>query len=480
MISKSISAIHPRLICLLICLVVVALLISKSSVVVTAQEQMANTEVVSPSMTNPCDSIQPIDMCIMVDGQCRTIVCPYPAPTPRPSPVPSPTELLGGAPKPGWVVISEYRLRGPNGPNDEFIELYNTTDWPITVSVDDGSGGWALAASDGIVRFIVPLGTVIPPRGHYLGVNSLGYSLGNYPAGSGKKAAGDTSYILDIPDGSGLALFGTANPSHFNNDTRVDAVGSTSSGPLYNEGGGYYSYGAETFADLDYSFFRNMSGNGLPHDTNNNSADFLGVDPDYYNTSLGQHLGAPGPENLSSPVTYWGSILASGLLDPSVAQDQPPNRIRNTTPDYYNNSPYGTLSFCRVFTNTSSNVNITRLRFRIIDVTTWPNLSGNADLRAREGYGPITLNNGSVIYPSYSYVESPPSQPHGGGYNSTITIPGVTPYSPLRPGQSITVKFTTGVVQTGYFRFYVMPELLVNEPATDTSGGICSHPACAE
>ena len=30
------------------------------------------------------------------------------------------------------MVISEFRVRGPNGGNDEFVELYNNTDAAIT------------------------------------------------------------------------------------------------------------------------------------------------------------------------------------------------------------------------------------------------------------------------------------------------------------------------------------------------------------
>jgi hypothetical protein len=49
-------------------------------------------------------------------------------------------------------LISEFRLRGPNGSQDEFIELYNNTDQSITVCTADGSGGWALVSSDGVTQ----------------------------------------------------------------------------------------------------------------------------------------------------------------------------------------------------------------------------------------------------------------------------------------------------------------------------------------
>ncbi|HMC72482.1 MAG TPA: Calx-beta domain-containing protein, partial [Mycobacteriales bacterium] len=189
----------------------------------------------------------------------------------------------------GQLIISEFRLRGPGGTettgapaqssayskprtsvsfappsdgadttpqaNDEFVELYNNTDSPLLVTTTDGSKGWALAASDGVVRFVVPAGTLIPARGHFLGVNTLGYSLSGYPAGNDGAAAttatgdplllGDgthaNGYTLDIPDNMGIAVFRTANPSSFGKaGVRLDAAGSTSeSNPLYKEGAGY-------------------------------------------------------------------------------------------------------------------------------------------------------------------------------------------------------------------------------------------------
>src|SRR5215813_5583094 len=104
---------------------------------------------------------------------------------------------------PTGLIISEFRLRGANGVNDEFVEFYNNTDQDITICTADGSNGWALATSDGLMRFVIPVNTVIPARAHYLAVGS-GYSLASY-------AAGDLSYVPDTPDNLGLALFNTAS-----------------------------------------------------------------------------------------------------------------------------------------------------------------------------------------------------------------------------------------------------------------------------
>jgi TRAP-type mannitol/chloroaromatic compound transport system permease large subunit len=55
--------------------------------------------------------------------------------------------------------------------------------WTHTVAPLDGSIGYALAASDGLPRFYIPAGTVIPAHGHYLGVNVVGYTLAVILAG---------------------------------------------------------------------------------------------------------------------------------------------------------------------------------------------------------------------------------------------------------------------------------------------------------
>src|SRR5262245_20665133 len=106
----------------------------------------------------------------------------------------------------GQLVISEFRVRGPNGMNDEFIEIYNASGADHTVQAASGSG-YGIAASNGVTRCSIPNGTVIPNRGHYLCVNSVGYSLASYPAGNGTTATGDATYTTDIPDNAGIAIF---------------------------------------------------------------------------------------------------------------------------------------------------------------------------------------------------------------------------------------------------------------------------------
>jgi hypothetical protein len=383
----------------------------------------------------------------------------------------------------GGLLISEFRLRGPSGANDEFIEIYNPGSTPHTVTASDVSAGYGLAASDGVVRFVIPNGTVIPAKGHYLGVNSVAYSLSSYPAGNGTTATGDATYTTDIPDNAGIALFSTSNPANFAVATRIDAVGSTSeANTLYTEGTGYT---ALVPFSIDYSFHRSycpgntpifgsaigcaVGSGGLPKDTDNNAADFVFVDTNGTSAGAGQQLGAPGPENLSSPIDRNASTLVL-LVDASLGAAVPPNRVRDLTSDEANNSTFGTLDIRRrVVNNTSAPV--TRLRFRIIDINTFPAPAGFADLRSRSSSAVVVsvVNDEGTCSPSPApcsitiqgtTLEQPPSQPNGGAFNSSQSAGTVSLDTPLAPGASINVRFLLGIQQTGSFRFFLNVEAL--------------------
>src|SRR5688572_24745997 len=221
------------------------------------------------------------------------------------------------------LIISEFRVRGPNGANDEFIEIYNNSGADHTVT--GGGTGYAVAASNGVARCVIPNGTVIPNRGHYLCVNSATYSLGSYPAGNGTTATGDATYTLDIPDNAGIAIFNNnTGGGSYSLANRLDAVGSTSeANTTYKEGTGY---GALTPFSIDYSFYRDNCGKsgsittlgpcpsgGLPVDTDNNATNFVFVDTNGTSAGAGQRLGSPGPENLASAIQR-NSVIAGNLL----------------------------------------------------------------------------------------------------------------------------------------------------------------------
>jgi hypothetical protein len=358
----------------------------------------------------------------------------------------------------GQLIISEFRLRGPGGANDEFIELYNTTNSALTATPADNSAGLAVAASDGVARCVVPSGTVIPAGGHYLCVNSGGYSLSNYPAGNGATATGDRTYTTDIPDNAGLAIFNNATGgSSFSVANRLDAVGSTAeTNAIYKEGTGYPIL---TTNSLEYSLYRKylfQIGVSPPSDTGGNATDFIYVDTlGTASVGAGQRLGAPAPENLSSPIAR-NNVFPASYLDPAVAGSGPPNLVRDSTPDSANNSNLGTLEIRRTLTN-NTGVPVTRLRFRVIDITTMSSPAGTADLRVRSS-GDVMVNiTGGAVTVRGTTLETPPAQANGGGYNSTLSVSLGTP---IPAGSTINVRFLLGVQQAGRFRFFVNTEVL--------------------
>jgi hypothetical protein len=368
----------------------------------------------------------------------------------------------------GSLIISEFRLRGPSGMNDEFIEIYNDSGADHTVAAISGTG-YAIAASDGVVRCTIPNGTVIPARGHWLCTNSGAYSLAGY-------AAGDGTYATDIPDNAGIALFNNnTGGGSFILANRFDAVGSTTeANVLYKEGAGYPML---TPFSIDYSWLRDECGKGgavnllgqctisTPKDTDSNSVDFYFVDTNGTSAGGGQRLGAPGPQNLASPIQRNSSISAA-LLDTCVAASASPNRVRDFTSDPANNSTFGTLDIRRTFTNNTGG-SVTRLRFRIIDLDTFPAASGFADLRPRTSTAVVVTvdrppcgSGTSNITVQGSTLEQPPSQPNGGGFNSSMSAGTVTLGTPLANGASIDTRFLVGIQQTGNFRIYLNIEAL--------------------
>jgi len=374
------------------------------------------------------------------------------------------------------ICISEFRTRGLSK-FDEFVELYNNSDSPVTVN----NGGWAVETlgPGGTLAnvFTVPAGTIIPARGHYLAANNNGdqnnngYTMFDY-------ATADFNYGSDVRDNGGLAIFN--NATTFTLATRFDAVGFASAGNsaaalLLREGtglpGNFSNSDNTPNTNVQYSFVRRFppapGPSAAPVDTNNNASDFL-----FISTTGGMFggvtsiLGLPGPENLASPVSMLGPI-ASGPYDPTVALDVSPNKQRTTCPAAPECNPdtaqFGTLTLRRNFKNNTGRT-VTRLRFRVVDITTLNNrapteadirlLSSNTELPPSGCGGSCGPSNGSKL-------ERSQSQAKGGGVNSTTgAVNGVIDLSttPLLPGASINIRFVLGVQQGGLFRFFISGE----------------------
>ena len=386
-----------------------------------------------------------------------------------------PITLVVGAPASsvtaGQLLISELRFRGPNPANefeDEFIEIFNNTNSDITVDAN----GFAIVGSDGVVRCTIPATTVIPRRGHFLCANSDGYSLGGYPAGPNTTVAPagptttatpDATFTADLPQGGtgGVAIFNTATPAGFTMANRLDAAGEGGAPALYREGAGLTVSPNNT----QHTYYRTRLIAGTqPFDTDNNTADFSLVDAQA--ESLGGRLGAPGPENLTSPVRV---ELGTRNLDTGVSSTAVPNRERRSVP--VTNGPLGTLEIRRTFTNTTG-APITKLRFRVTDITTLGTAptcgSGSslcADVRALTSTDePAVATSAGPVSTFGVTLEEPPAQPSGGGYNSSLDTRVITLETPLANGDSINIHFTLGIVRGGTFRFFVsfeaVPEAL--------------------
>lgn len=106
------------------------------------------------------------------------------------------------------IVISEFRLAGPRGTNDEFVELFNAGAAPVTIN------GWTLRSANNVnfsggvsntfLRATVPLSgpsVVIQPGCYFLIAN--GASNGYIGSGT---AAADLTYTTGIADDGGVAV----------------------------------------------------------------------------------------------------------------------------------------------------------------------------------------------------------------------------------------------------------------------------------
>ena len=208
----------------------------------------------------------------------------------------------------------------------------------------------------------------------------------------------------------------------------------------------------------EYSFVRQLR-TGRPQDIDSNAEDFLLVSTDPDALGFPAILGAPGPENLSSPLQRIAVIKAS-LIDPQCSGFGTPTSacrfVRSATP--VTNGPQGTLAIRRSFTNTTGQP-VTRLRFRVIDITTLGNQgASDADLRALTNPVDnvvVTRQDSTTETLRALTLEQPPAQPNGGGLNSSLSANSITLGTPLPPGGRISVQFLLGIVQNGGFRFFV-------------------------
>src|SRR5688572_31675830 len=107
------------------------------------------------------------------------------------------------------------------------------------------------------------------------------------------------------------------------------------------------------------------------------------------------------------------------------------------------------------------------MRFRVIDLTTFPAPSGIADLRPRTSTSVVVTvdrapcgSGTSNVTVQGTTLEQPPTQALGGGWDSTLSAGTVTLATPLANGASLDVRFLLGIEKTGNFKLYMNIEAL--------------------
>ncbi|HEX6188819.1 MAG TPA: hypothetical protein VFZ40_12135 [Pyrinomonadaceae bacterium] len=371
---------------------------------------------------------------------------------------PPPAPLTAGA-----VLISEFRLSGPGGSEDDYIELYCNRDTDCDISGTSLRGYDPTQQGDFSLTF--PSQTLIPARHYLLVADSRGYTLDGY-------GLPDFDVALMQPpepeppfffyDNEGLQLIGADDP------IIIDSVGFAGGGNeiQYVEGVGLQRASSRPADHYAYVRKRTMATIGLPQDTNDNAEDFVLVSVTgnlHSGITNPPVLGAPGPQGLSSPISLTNAQLTAALTDPTKNKDEVPNRVR------VGSGNSGTLSLRRSFTNNSTFDGFYYISFRVIEISTLnsPNTLGNqADLRlisssqtsaevpSRGGTIPIF---GTVLEYDDLCPCSEPQQPNGGGLNSTVYVdPGESEGFP----STFDAQFLFNVNKSGFYRFFVYTEAI--------------------
>src|SRR5262245_14947662 len=302
------------------------------------------------------------------------------------------------------VVISEFRVRGPAGGNDEFIELYNLSSVPVDIS------GWKIRGSNsaGTVgdRATITTGIIIQPGCHYLLTNAAA-------SGYSGTVQGDQTYTTGITDDGGIALTLPDN-------TIIDQVG-MSAGSAFKEGTPLANLGS---TNLNRGYERKPGGTtGSGTDTDDNSLDFQLITPsDPQNSTSGcigsgttnpTGVGAANP----NPVSPGNNTLLSVTVTPGA---NPTSTGIAVTGDLSAIGGASTQTFFNDGTNGDVTAGDNTFSFlATISTGTTPGLKSLpvtiTDAQARTGTATISLN---VQTPALVVI----SQIYGAGGNSGAVL----------------------------------------------------------
>ena len=199
--------------------------------------------------------------------------------------------MAQGSGGPG-IVISEYRMRGPNGTNDEFIELFNGGAADVDVS------NWRLQSSTGtgvVTGLTSFLANTRIRRGCF-------YLIANTVSANSVGATPDRTYLNanGTPDNGGLALL-------TNTGAIADQVGN-GAGSAFGEGNRLPAFPAVA---VNQSYERRPSNVSGFVDTNDNLADFQLIAPS-----------TPHNSNLANCLTPVNLTVNGAVTPTSVEQGE--------------------------------------------------------------------------------------------------------------------------------------------------------------
>lgn len=227
------------------------------------------------------------------------------------------------------IVISEFRVRGPNGANDEFVEIYNLSFSPVNI------GGWKINGSNNVgttsTRVTITAGTTLNAGCHYLVTNSSA-SGGPY-SGS---VVGNQTYGTGITDDGGIAILLPDN-------TIVDQVG-MNTGSAYKEGTPLTSLGN---SNLNRGYERKPGGtSGSGTDIDDNSSDFQLVSPsdpqNLASTCISSATNTPTDTPTNTPTLTDTPTDTPTDLPTNTLTDTPTNTLTFTPTDTPTNTPTST------------------------------------------------------------------------------------------------------------------------------------------
>ena len=340
------------------------------------------------------------------------------------------TATVEVAATPGSLLVSEFRLSGPAGTGDDYVELTNVSPNPLPLA------GFQLTTSSGAVSTL-PAGSPTLPSGRSFLVTGPGFSLG-------------TVAHSDYAPGADLGAGGIAVLAPDTAKTVTDSVGPNIAG--YHLGTPLPAFTGEPTEQ--YGWVRTQSA-GLLKNSLSNGADFALVSATGGTVGGVQSmLGSASPTGLTDSWKH-SAVLRSSLLDPSAAVGASPNRVvvkvKPGTP--------GMLTVRRVITNTTGGT-VTAMKTRITAISEANGLGRGAAESGPTAFlrviNPVAATSdftvtGAPVTVQNLGVDPPVGASTGGGLNTTLAVP--LPVGGLAPGATVAVAFTFAADTPGSFWF---------------------------